>query len=86
MGLWDRARGFSRVVMTKSVSLPDGRVFVSGQAYWLRPDLADSFVLKEYARGGLTRDYSEDEIVGLRSGSQTVNLSTGEVSDGLSGV
>lgn len=46
--------------------------YAAGKTYTLEPQLADSFILKGYATGELSRDYTEDEQAALRSNMQTV--------------
>ncbi len=57
--------------VTMSVSVGD---HVAGQSYRLPVALADSYVAKGYAEGGLSREFSPDELNELRSTMQTVSF------------
>lgn len=54
----------------------------AGQKYWLDAEKADEFIIKGYAQGNLSRDYSEDEMAFIRSSMQTITLPREVLSDG----
>jgi len=59
----------SVVLMTKSVGdLP------AGKRVKLDRELADEFIVKEYAEGDLSREYTAEERVALRGPTQIVSL------------
>jgi hypothetical protein len=51
--------------------------FNTGGKYYIDDNMADSFILKGYAEGQLSRSYSEDEIAEMRSAVQTINTPAG---------
>lgn len=84
MSLLARARGYSRVHMTRSVVGPvAGRMvnLVGGRVYWLRPDVVDELVLKGYGEGAVSRPYPDRHIERLVGGHQVVDLSTMETKE-----
>jgi hypothetical protein len=48
--------------------------YVAGAKVKLDPDEADRFILRGYAEGELSREYSEDESAAIRGQSQRVNV------------
>lgn len=46
----------------------------AGKEYWLDADLADNFIIRGYADGNLSRNYSDDELAEIRAGVHTINL------------
>jgi len=75
MGLLDKLRkeSRSRVRMLHSVAGP-GLDLVAGEPYDLPVSVADEFIIKGYAEGDLTREYSSDEITELHAQRQVVNI------------
>lgn len=71
MGLLDRFRGSptSRVRMIASVDQ-----YVAGEQYDLPVEVSDRFIVRGYAEGRLSRDFSESEIHALSVNSQTVGV------------
>jgi hypothetical protein len=47
--------------------------YVAGEEYELDDETADSFILKGYAEGNLSRSYSEQERDALTNGHQVVS-------------
>ena len=85
MSLLNRARGYARVEMTRSVVGPVAGRFVNltvGLTYWLKPDVVDEIVLKGYGQGTVSKSYKDVHIERLLGGHQTVNIGTGEVTNG----
>jgi len=77
----------SKVKMLNSVfgHNEDGSAFelVAGEEYWLDYDKADEWILKGYADGQLSKDYSDDEKAQILSNVQyIVQQSPGGNSDG----
>ena len=60
--------------------LPDGGEAQNGE-YWVDAPLADEFIVKGYAEGVLSRDYSDDEKAQIRSNVQVIT-NTPEVTHG----
>lgn len=60
MGLVDWLRGYkspnTRVHMVVSIG-----EYVAGESYDIPVELADEYIIKNYARGSLSRAYSQDE-------------------------
>lgn len=75
MGLLDKLRkeSRSRVLMVHSVTGP-GLDLVAGEKYDLPVSVADEFIVKGYAEGTLTREYTADEITELHAQRQVVGL------------
>lgn len=71
MGLLDRFRGepTSRVHMVASVDQ-----YVAGEQYDIPVGLADRFIVRGYAEGRLSREFSESEIHALSVNAQTVGV------------
>jgi hypothetical protein len=71
MGLLDRFRGeaTTRVHMLASVD-----AFVAGEQYDIPVGLADRFIVRGYAEGQLSRDFSDSEIHELSVNAQTVGV------------
>ncbi len=74
MGLFRRLLGqpdapTARVVMIASVDQ-----HVAGEKYDLPIEVADRFIIRGYAEGNLSREFSEDEIVALKGNGQTVSV------------
>lgn len=74
MGLRDKLRreSRSRVRMLHSV-VGEGLDLVAGEQYDLPVSVADEFIVKGYADGSLTREYTSDEITELHAQRQVVN-------------
>ena len=66
MAFWSRKRRVSMLVSVGS--------HVAGREYRLSADLADSYIIKGYAEGVLSRDFSNDELNALRGQVQIVRL------------
>lgn len=59
----------TRVRMVNSVD-----EFVAGEQYDIPVEVADRFIVRGYAEGSLSRDYSEDERAALHANHQVVNV------------
>ena len=62
-----RPGGTTRVSMLKSVDQ-----HVAGQKYDLPKELSDRYVLRGYAEGDLSREYSDQEVHAMLVNSQVV--------------
>lgn len=71
MGLLDKFRREprSRVQMILSVD-----EFVAGEQYDIPVEVADRFIVRGYAEGQLSREYSAEETNLMHSNSQTVQI------------
>jgi len=54
----------------------------AGKSYWVDEDIADNFIIKGYASGKLSREYSDDERAQIRSSVQTVTMKREVLQDG----
>ena len=52
---------------------------VAGEEYWVDEAKADEWILKGYAAGELSKDYTDDEIGGIRSNVQVVGVTSNDV-------
>jgi phosphoribosylaminoimidazole-succinocarboxamide synthase len=71
MGLMDRFRRepVSRVHMVNSVDQ-----FVAGEQYDIPVEVADRFIIRGYATGSLSREYSAEEHSALHANHQVVSF------------
>lgn len=53
-----------------------------GKTYFVDTEVADQFIIKGHAIGELSRDYSEDEMVEIRSTMTNIGLPAPGVSNG----
>lgn len=51
--------------------------FNTGKTYYVDAELADEFIIKGYARGSLSRYYSDDEAEQIKAGVQHISMPTG---------
>ena len=53
----------------------DGKHYnlTAGLTYWVDADKADEFIVKGYAEGILSRDYSDDEVAAIRASIQVIS-------------
>lgn len=61
--------GRTRVVMTKSVEQ-----YEAGRKYWLGSALADTWILRGYCEGRLSRAYTQEEETDVRRHVQSVRV------------
>ena len=54
---------------------------IAGQEYWLDSDKADEFIIKGYAQGNLSRNYSDDEKAEMTSSVHRITFDE----EGISG-
>ena len=59
--------------MTHSVAGEIGE-FIAGKQYKVRPEIADRFIARGYALGSMSREFSVDEMQGLKGNSQSVSV------------
>ena len=59
----------SRVTMIASVD-----EFVAGETYDIPVPLADRFIVRGYANGSLSREFSADERAALKANAQVVSV------------
>jgi hypothetical protein len=71
VGLLDlfRREPHSRVLMVLSVDQ-----FAAGESYDIPAPVADRFIIRGYAQGQLSREYSPEERAALHSNHQVVNV------------
>ena len=69
MGLLDgirERRGQRQVVMMVSVGVSDDEQYLGGLSYWMPTEMADQWILKGYAKGTLSREYTPEEVSEMR--------------------
>jgi hypothetical protein len=71
MGFFDlfKREPTARVLMLLSVDQ-----FPAGESFDLPVEVADRFIIRGYASGELSREYSEEELVALHRNHQVVNI------------
>jgi hypothetical protein len=75
MGLISRLTGPKTPVKMLVSVAGDAGEFIAGKQYKVDPDLADQLIARGYAAGGMSRVFSDDEMLALRGNGQTVELS-----------
>lgn len=54
----------------------------AGKSYWVDEDVADLFIVKGYATGKLSREYSDDERAMIRANVQSISMDRQVLKDG----
>lgn len=55
---------------------------VAGKSYWVDQEKADEFIVKGYAEGILSREYSDDERAAILATIQVIDLKQGGLTNG----
>jgi hypothetical protein len=66
--------GERSVTMRRTVARSGHYEYLAGRTYYLDAEKADEFILKGYADGSLSREYTDDDRLNLLATVQTVNL------------
>ena len=68
-------KGEVAVKMKRTVAnTAGGWEYLSGRTYFVQPEVADEWIIKDYAEGKLSREYTNDERLALLATMQTIRL------------
>jgi hypothetical protein len=74
MGLFRRLLGESSSPVARVRMIASVDSHVAGEQYDLPLEIADRYIVRGYAEGNLSREFSDDEMLALRGNPQVVGL------------